>query len=209
MLLLLMFVTSLLLLLVLVLWTMVLRERLVMLKLLLYWWLQGFRCNFCSSHCWCCTCWWSCCSSSSLRVSCCYWVWCCCCLCCWCSWFTCCCCISSCCVSSCCYCVKSSRWDWCLCWFCYSDSSCSSRGVNRACSFDEPVVISINTISLSCHEQVCLMRLRFERYFSHHHGRSISGNVDKVCCIMNTEQKSENILTYISIKVSIVFCFVD
>ena len=23
-----------------------------------------------------------------------------------------------------------------------------------------------NTISLSCHEQVCLMRLRFERYFS-------------------------------------------
>ena len=25
-----------------------------------------------------------------------------------------------------------------------------------------------NTISLSCHEQVCLMRLRFERYFSHH-----------------------------------------
>ena len=25
-----------------------------------------------------------------------------------------------------------------------------------------------NTISLSCHEQVCLMRLRFERYFSYH-----------------------------------------
>ena len=25
-----------------------------------------------------------------------------------------------------------------------------------------------NTISLSRHEQVCLMRLRFERYFSHH-----------------------------------------
>ena len=38
-----------------------------------------------------------------------------------------------------------------------------------------------NTISLSRHEQVCLMRLRFERYFSHHHwpddGRSISRNV--------------------------------
>ena len=25
-----------------------------------------------------------------------------------------------------------------------------------------------NTISLSRHEQICLMRLRFERYFSHH-----------------------------------------
>ena len=25
-----------------------------------------------------------------------------------------------------------------------------------------------NTISLSCHEQKCLMRLHFERYFSHH-----------------------------------------
>ena len=37
-----------------------------------------------------------------------------------------------------------------------------------------------NTISLSRHEQVCLMRLRFERYFSHHQpddGRSISRNV--------------------------------
>ena len=37
-----------------------------------------------------------------------------------------------------------------------------------------------NTISLSRHEQVCLMRLRFERYFSHHRvydGRSISRNV--------------------------------
>ena len=28
-----------------------------------------------------------------------------------------------------------------------------------------------NTISLSRHEQVCLMRLRFERYFSHHRAR--------------------------------------
>ena len=25
-----------------------------------------------------------------------------------------------------------------------------------------------NAISLSCHEQVCLIRLPFERYFSHH-----------------------------------------
>ena len=29
-----------------------------------------------------------------------------------------------------------------------------------------------NTISLSRHEQVCLMRLRFERYFSHHQDTS-------------------------------------
>ena len=28
-----------------------------------------------------------------------------------------------------------------------------------------------NTISSSRHEQVCLMRLRFERYFSHHRAR--------------------------------------
>ena len=36
-----------------------------------------------------------------------------------------------------------------------------------------------NTISLSCHEQVCLSWPRFERYFSHHpdDGRSISRNV--------------------------------
>ena len=28
-----------------------------------------------------------------------------------------------------------------------------------------------NIISLSCHEQVCLSGLRFERYFSHHRAR--------------------------------------
>ena len=28
-----------------------------------------------------------------------------------------------------------------------------------------------NTISLSCHEQVCLIRLSFERYFSHHRAK--------------------------------------
>ena len=28
-------------------------------------------------------------------------------------------------------------------------------------------------ISLSCHEQVCLMRLRFERCFSHHHANQM------------------------------------
>ena len=31
-----------------------------------------------------------------------------------------------------------------------------------------------NTISLSRHEQVCLMRLRFERYFSHHWEKYLS-----------------------------------
>ena len=30
-----------------------------------------------------------------------------------------------------------------------------------------------NTISLSCHEQVCLTRLRFERYLSHHRQRKL------------------------------------
>ena len=36
-----------------------------------------------------------------------------------------------------------------------------------------------NTISLSCHEQVCLLRLRFQKYFSHQpdDGRSISQSV--------------------------------
>ena len=29
-------------------------------------------------------------------------------------------------------------------------------------------IIDYNTVSLSHHEQVCLMRLRFKRYFSHH-----------------------------------------
>ena len=29
-------------------------------------------------------------------------------------------------------------------------------------------LFSIHNISLSCHEQVCLSGLRFERYFSHH-----------------------------------------
>ena len=40
-----------------------------------------------------------------------------------------------------------------------------------------------NNISLSRHEQVCLMRLRFERYFSHHRAdgeRSISQNVASI-----------------------------
>ena len=46
------------------------------------------------------------------------------------------------------------------------------------CDFNEKNVMHKNsfaclfsvhsTISLSRHEQVCLMRLRFERYFSHH-----------------------------------------
>ena len=40
-----------------------------------------------------------------------------------------------------------------------------------------------NTISLSCHEQVCLSGLRFERYFSHHRAndwRSISSMMGEV-----------------------------
>ena len=34
-----------------------------------------------------------------------------------------------------------------------------------------PQIVNVNsniTISLSCHEQVCLCGLHFERYFSHH-----------------------------------------
>ena len=36
-----------------------------------------------------------------------------------------------------------------------------------------------NRISLSCHEQVCVIRMRFERYFSHHHYYSI---ISKIIC---------------------------
>ena len=36
-----------------------------------------------------------------------------------------------------------------------------------------------NTISLSCHEQVCLSGLRFERYFSHHSLSRISQYLSK------------------------------
>ena len=45
--------------------------------------------------------------------------------------------------------------------------------------FCDSVINFYNTISLSRHEQVCLMRLRFKRYFSlfSHDGRSISQNV--------------------------------
>ena len=40
------------------------------------------------------------------------------------------------------------------------------------------VMAFCDVISLSCHEQVCLSGLRFERYFSHgEDGRSISRNV--------------------------------
>ena len=37
--------------------------------------------------------------------------------------------------------------------------------------------LSNNTIILSRHEQACLIRLSFERYFSHYHGGSMSQNV--------------------------------
>ena len=47
------------------------------------------------------------------------------------------------------------------------------RKNNFACLFNVH-----NTISLSREEQVCVMRLRFERYFSHpDDGRGISRNV--------------------------------
>ena len=51
-----------------------------------------------------------------------------------------------------------------------------------------------NTISLSRHEQVCLMRLRFERYFSHD-GRSISRNVASLNILVHDVI---NLLYYIS-----------
>ena len=36
----------------------------------------------------------------------------------------------------------------------------------------KPCMVSFNnTISLSCHEQVCLSGLRFKRYFSHHRAK--------------------------------------
>ena len=43
-----------------------------------------------------------------------------------------------------------------------------------------------NTISLSRHEQVCLSRLRFERYFSHHRTLNISDAV--LCCFILADQ---------------------
>ena len=40
-----------------------------------------------------------------------------------------------------------------------------------------------NMIRLSCHEQWCLMRLRFERYFSHHQEKYLSkGSLTKHIC---------------------------
>ena len=43
-----------------------------------------------------------------------------------------------------------------------------------------------NTISLSRHEQVCLMRLRFERYFSHHTSRRWEKYLSKRSLIKHT-----------------------
>ena len=36
---------------------------------------------------------------------------------------------------------------------------------------NQNTLMANNTISLSCHEQVCLSVLRFERYFSHHRAK--------------------------------------
>ena len=41
-----------------------------------------------------------------------------------------------------------------------------------------PCLFSVhNTASLSRHEQVCLIRLRFERHFSHHRASSMMGEI--------------------------------
>ena len=43
-----------------------------------------------------------------------------------------------------------------------------------------------NTISLSCHEQVCLIRLHFERYFSYHQARWWEKYLSKCSLIKHT-----------------------
>ena len=47
------------------------------------------------------------------------------------------------------------------------NGNCVKRSEIEFAIFPE-IIILIDTISLSRHEQVCLSRLRFERYFSHH-----------------------------------------
>ena len=49
-----------------------------------------------------------------------------------------------------------------------------------------------NTISLSCHEQVCLISLRFERYFSHHQA-SDEPPWSQTYCINSTMIEKKNI----------------
>ena len=44
----------------------------------------------------------------------------------------------------------------------------NSVNTNSKDTDDICIVRSCDIISLSRHEQVCLMRLRFKRYFSHH-----------------------------------------
>ena len=54
-------------------------------------------------------------------------------------------------------------------WVEINDESGGAYNVNSQIRFKTTMLkSSYNTISLSCHEQVCLMRLRFERYFSQH-----------------------------------------
>ena len=59
-------------------------------------------------------------------------------------------------------------------------TSLNNRFSNNAIDNDNNNNDNLNTIDLSRHGQVCLTRLRFERYFSHHRpddGKSISRNV--------------------------------
>ena len=54
-------------------------------------------------------------------------------------------------------------------------SQCSNNAWNCELGFMKDLVQKFNnTISLSCHEQVCLSGLRFERYFSHHREKYLS-----------------------------------
>ena len=51
-----------------------------------------------------------------------------------------------------------------------------------------------NTISLSCHKQVCLIRPRFGRYFSHHWGTYVYPHVVVVVLYQTLHEKWESII---------------
>ena len=53
-------------------------------------------------------------------------------------------------------------------WFSYNDFVCCEKQVIIRKDIFACLFSIHDTISLSCHEQVCLSGLRFERYFSHH-----------------------------------------
>ena len=65
-----------------------------------------------------------------------------------------------------------------------------------------------NIISLSCHKQVCLMKLHFERYFPHHRaydGRSISWNVVSLSILVHDIIN----LLYCSVACVLVFLYIS